>query len=58
MITFEWSWASFIVGAVGTFTVLFWIILAVAVSQYRKQRKQAASFENQFNKWATPTNKE
>lgn len=58
MVTFEWSWFSFIVGAVGTFTLLFWVVLAIAVRQYRKQRKQASSFEDQFNKWANSSSSE
>lgn len=58
MITFEWSWFSFIVGAIVTFTVLFWVVFAVTVNQYRKQRKQANSFEDQFNKWANSTTNE
>jgi L-asparagine transporter-like permease len=46
-VTFEWSWFAFIIGIVATLTIEFWLIIIVAVSQYKKQKQQAkASWDN------------
>jgi len=51
MITFEWSWFSFFMGAAALFTLMFWVTVAVAVRQGLKQRSKASAFEELVKDW-------
>lgn len=57
MVTFEWSWFSFIVGVVSAIMVLFWVVVGIAVKQYRKQAKQTKSFESLVETWSNSNKK-
>jgi ABC-type transport system involved in Fe-S cluster assembly fused permease/ATPase subunit len=54
MVTFEWSWFAFVIGVVATLFVEFWVLVAIAVSQFRKQKqnaKKAAETVDAFSTW-------
>jgi hypothetical protein len=47
--TIEWSWFSFLIGVAATVTASFWLLLGVAFSQWKKQRKAAAASVDAFD---------
>ena len=54
MVTFEWSWFAFVVGVVATLFVEFWVLVIVAVKQFRKQQrnaKKAVEAVDAFSSW-------
>lgn len=54
MVTFEWSWFAFVIGVVATLFVEFWVLVAIAVSQFRKQKqaaKRASETVDAFSSW-------
>lgn len=56
MVTFEWSWFAFVIGVVATLFAEFWLLVAIAVSQFRKQRKnlkKATEVIDNFSTWAS-----
>lgn len=57
MVTFEWSWFSFFMGAAALFTLIFWVMVVVAVRQGLKQRKNASAFEDLVNTWGNKSTK-
>lgn len=58
---FEWSWFSFIVGAVSAFALLFVVALTASFRQWKKQKKSATAqvdaFEAMVNDWKSTNNK-
>ncbi len=54
-IVFVWSWFSFIIGVVSAVFGSFFLILAVAYKQWKKQKEaakvQSDSFEKMFSAW-------
>ncbi len=52
----DWSWWAFAAGVVASLILQFVVLVAVAVSQYKKQKKKAAgavdAFTNLVNGWS------
>jgi L-asparagine transporter-like permease len=54
MVTFDWSWFAFVMGVVATLFVEFWLLVVVAIKQFRKQQrnvKKAAETVDAFSSW-------
>lgn len=55
---FEWSWFSFIIGALAGLVFVFLTIFGIAFRQWKKQRKAAAAgadaFESLVRNWGEP----
>lgn len=52
---FEWSWFSFIIGAVSGLLAVFLLVLGISFRQWKKQKKAAATqsdaFESMVRNW-------
>lgn len=52
---FEWSWFSFIIGAVSGILFMFAVVFGIAFRQWKKQKKVAAAqsdaFESMVRNW-------
>jgi len=44
----DWSWWAFFAGVLATLTVEFWVIIAIAWKQWKKQQAKAASFASDW----------
>lgn len=55
MVTFEWSWFSFFMGALALFTLMFWVVVIGVVRQSLKQRKDASAWEDLVTDWNKKT---
>lgn len=51
MVTFEWSWFSFFMGALALFTLIFWVMVIGIIRQQLKQKRDATAFENLVKDW-------
>lgn len=52
---FEWSWFSFIIGAVSGILFMFAVVFGIAFRQWKKQKKavaaQSDAFESMVRNW-------
>jgi hypothetical protein len=46
--TIDWSWWAFVAGVLATLTVEFWVVIAIAWKQWKKQQKKATSFADDW----------
>jgi len=56
-IVFTWSWFAFLVGVGATLMVQFWLVILIALKQWKKQKEAATksmdSVEKLFSSWGS-----
>lgn len=57
MITITWDWVSFIAGVIATVTFEFWALVWIAVRSWRKQQREASSFNDMIKSWSGKNSK-